>query len=147
MYQRATVVAVAILAMLSFGRVAAQDAPAAAATPAPAAAPLPAATPRPLTPVTPASSKVRRVKVYAEDWKFSPREIHVPVGTRVHLDFETHDSSHSFEIKELGIKIPLPQDKPVSYEFVADKKGEYKWFCGRPCGDGCPKMMGKLFVE
>ena len=138
MYARVTVVAIAVLVTLSFGPAIAQD-------PQPTAAPKPAATPRPLSPVTSASSKVRRVKVYAEDWKFSPLEIRVPLGTRLHLDFETHDSSHSF--KELGIKVPLPQDKPVSYEFVADKKGEYKYFCGRPCGDGCPKMVGKLVVE
>jgi heme/copper-type cytochrome/quinol oxidase subunit 2 len=119
----------------------AQDQPA----PTPAATPRP--TPKPLSPVTSPTAKERRVKIYAEDWKFSPREIHIPVGTKLHLDFETHDSSHSFDIKELKIKVPLPQDKPVSYEFVADKKGEYKYYCGRPCGDGCPKMVGKLFVE
>ena len=110
--------------------------------------PLPPPAPAPPSvPASPAPPKTKWIKLYAEDWKWMPREIRVAQGTLLHIDFESRDSSHSFEIKELGIKVPLPQDKKASYEFVAEKKGEFRWICGRPCGDGCPKMIGKLIVE
>ncbi len=91
--------------------------------------------------------RTKRFKVIAEDWKWEPREIRVTLGTLVHIDFESYDRSRSFDIKELGIKVPLSQDKLVTFEFLADRKGEFRWICGRPCGDGCPKMAGKLIVE
>jgi len=50
-------------------------------------------------------------------------------------------------MKGYGLKIPLPQDETTVIEFLADKVGTFKWKCGRPCGNGCPKMTGKLIVE
>jgi heme/copper-type cytochrome/quinol oxidase subunit 2 len=128
--------------LVSFGVLAQDD-------PLPAEPPVatPEAAPAPAAPASPEAPKVKRIKMYAEDWKWTPREIRVAQGTLLQIDFESRDSSHSFEIKELGIKVPLPQDKKASYEFVVDRKGEFRWICGRPCGDGCPKMIGKLIVE
>ena len=44
------------------------------------------------------------------------------------------------------MKVPLPQDKTTAVVFVASKPGTYRWYCGRPCGNGCPKMTGELTV-
>lgn len=89
---------------------------------------------------------VKRVKMYARSWKWTPDEIRVKLGTRVIIDFISEDASHGFQIKAYKIKVSLPQDKRAQIEFVADKVGTFPWRCSRPCGDGCPKMNGKLIV-
>ncbi len=89
---------------------------------------------------------VKRVKMYARSWKWAPDEIRVKLGTRVIIDFISEDASHGFQIKAYKIKVSLPQDKRAQIEFVADKVGTFPWRCSRPCGDGCPKMTGKLIV-
>ena len=90
---------------------------------------------------------VKQIKMYAENWKWIPNTIRVTQGTRVQIRFESRDASHAFELKAYGIKVPLPQDSKAEVEFLADRAGEFRWVCGRPCGDGCPKMRGKLIVE
>jgi cytochrome c oxidase subunit 2 len=90
---------------------------------------------------------VKRIKMYAEEWKWTPNLIRVPVGARVKIEFLSYGASRRFDLKAYKLKVKLPQDKVVTVEFVADKKGEFKWRCGRPCGDGCAKMTGKLIVE
>ncbi len=86
-------------------------------------------------------------QMYAENWKWTPDTIRVQQGTRVVLQFESYDAPHSFLLKKYGLDVKLPQDSRVEIDFVADKKGTFRWRCGRPCGDGCPKMTGKLIVE
>ena len=44
------------------------------------------------------------------------------------------------------LKVTLPQDQTTTVEFLVDKVGEFRWKCGRPCGNSCPKMNGKLIV-
>lgn len=90
---------------------------------------------------------VKFIKMYVEEWKWSPREIRVKQGTRLKIEFYSYEASRRFDLKAYKIKVALPQDKIVTYEFVADKKGEFKFRCGRPCGDGCAKLVGKLIVE
>ena len=85
--------------------------------------------------------------MYAENWKWTPDTIKVPVGTKLRIQFESRDASHSFNLKAYKIKLPLPEGTKDELEFVADKVGEFKWYCGRPCGNGCNKMVGKLIVE
>jgi len=87
------------------------------------------------------------IKVYVENWKWTPDVIRVEQGTLLKIEFLSYEASRRFDLPAYKIKLPLPQDKPVSFEFVADKKGEFKFRCGRPCGDGCAKLKGKLIVE
>ena len=89
---------------------------------------------------------VKKVKMYGRNWDWSPNEIRVKKGTRVVIDFVSEDASHAFELKAYKIKVNLPQDKRGHVEFVADKVGTFRWRCSRPCGNGCPKMTGKLIV-
>jgi heme/copper-type cytochrome/quinol oxidase subunit 2 len=87
------------------------------------------------------------IKMFAEEWKWSPNLIRVAQGTRVRIEFLSYGASRRFDLKGYKLKVRLPQDKLVSVEFVADKKGTFRWRCGRPCGNGCAKMTGKLIVE
>jgi len=89
---------------------------------------------------------VKKVKMYARNWVWTPKEIRVKLGTRVIIDFISEDASHAFELKAYKIKVNLPQDKRGQVEFIADKVGTFRWRCSRPCGNGCAKMNGKLIV-
>ena len=89
---------------------------------------------------------VKELKVLARNWSFTPDRITVEEGTKVILNVESHDAPHSFVLKKFRVKVPLPQDKTTAVVFVAGKPGTYRWYCGRPCGNGCPKMTGELTV-
>jgi len=93
-----------------------------------------------------AKAPVKKVKMYARNWSWTPDQIRVKVGTRVIIDFVSEDASHAFMLKAYKIKVNLPQDRRARVEFVADKVGEFPWRCSRPCGNGCAKMRGKLIV-
>ena len=89
---------------------------------------------------------VKEFKVLARSWSFTPDRITVEEGTRVILNVESHDAPHSFVLKAFRVRVRLPQDKTTAVEFVAGKPGTFRWYCGRPCGNGCPKMSGELTV-
>ncbi|MBD3866538.1 MAG: cupredoxin domain-containing protein [Acidobacteria bacterium] len=89
---------------------------------------------------------VLEMKIYADNWSWSPNTIRAKKGTRVILTIENRDSPHSFVLKAYRLKVALPQDKTTTVEFIADKAGTFVWKCGRPCGNGCPKMRGTLTV-
>jgi heme/copper-type cytochrome/quinol oxidase subunit 2 len=101
----------------------------------------------PAAPAQEADDQVKFIKMYVEEWKWTPNLIRVPVGTKLRIEFLSYGATRRFDLKAYKLKVKLPQDKPVTVEFVADKKGEFKWRCGRPCGDGCAKLTGKLIVE
>lgn len=101
----------------------------------------------PVAPAEGAEGEVKLIKMYVEEWKWTPNLIRVPVGTRIRIEFLSYGASRRFDLKAYRLKVRLPQDKTVAVEFVADKKGEFKWRCGRPCGDGCAKLTGTLIVE
>jgi len=90
---------------------------------------------------------VKLIKMFAEEWKWTPNLIRVAQGTRIKIEFLSYGASRRFDLKGYNLKVRIPQGKLVSVEFVADKKGTFRWRCGRPCGNGCAKMTGKLIVE
>jgi plastocyanin len=94
----------------------------------------------------PAERPVKEIKMYADNWSWSPSTIRVEAGTLLRIAVDNVDATHRFDLKEYGLKVMLPQDQTTTIEFVADKPGEFRWKCGRPCGDGCAKMTGKLIV-
>jgi cytochrome c oxidase subunit 2 len=89
----------------------------------------------------------KEIRMYAESWRWTPSTIRVAEGTKLTLLIENVDSPRIFVLKAYGLKVRLPQRQETSIEFVADKVGTFEWRCGRPCGNGCSKMRGKLIVE
>jgi cytochrome c oxidase subunit 2 len=89
---------------------------------------------------------VLELRIYAGNWSWEPNVIRVRKGSRVILRIENRDAPHSFVLKGYRLKVPLPQDKTTTVEFIADKAGSFAWRCGRPCGNGCSKMRGTLEV-
>jgi len=90
---------------------------------------------------------VKFIKLYVEQWKWTPDTIRVTKGTKVRIEALSWDSARRFDLKAFKQKVVLPEGKPVTFEFVADKAGKFGWKCGRPCGNGCAKLHGTLIVE
>jgi heme/copper-type cytochrome/quinol oxidase subunit 2 len=92
-------------------------------------------------------AEVRRFRMDVENWQWIPDQIVVPLGAKVVIEIRSYHATHRFDLKDYGLRVVLPQDQTTTVEFVANKAGTFKWRCGRPCGDGCPRMTGTLVVS
>lgn len=92
-------------------------------------------------------SKLKEFDMSARQWSFEPATIMVKEGDTVRLNIKSEDVTHGFAISEFGVNERLLPGKTTTVEFVADKKGEYIFFCSVPCGSGHGGMKGKLIVE
>lgn len=83
----------------------------------------------------------REIIVDAKRFEFTPSVIKVKEGERIKLKLNNIDMEHSISIPELEIDI---HGEGV---FVADKKGEFEFYCHTYCGSGHEAMKGVLIVE
>lgn len=93
------------------------------------------------------TSEVKEFDMTARQWAFEPSTITVNEGDKVRLNIKNLDVAHGFSIFEFGVNERLTPGKTTIVEFVADKKGEYTFFCSVQCGQGHRDMKGKLIVE
>jgi len=77
---------------------------------------------------------------------FTPNEITVPAGARVHFIITSSDVVHGFEIVGTTVNLmAIPGEvNRVSYTF--DKPGEYLILCNEYCGIGHQAMYTRLVV-
>ncbi len=92
-------------------------------------------------------SKIKEFDMTARQWSFEPAIITVNEGDTVRLNIKSEDVTHGFAISEFDVNERILPGKTTTVEFVADKKGEYTFFCSVPCGAGHGGMKGKLIVE
>lgn len=77
---------------------------------------------------------------------FSLKEISVKKGERVRIKVTNTKGSHDFTLDEYGIKETTPLNKEVVIEFIADKAGEFTYYCSVP-GHRQGGQFGKLIVK
>lgn len=87
------------------------------------------------------------IEMTAKQWEWNPATITVNEGDTVKLNIKNTDVAHGFAIFEFDVNEKLPPGKTATVEFVADKKGEYTFFCSVPCGSGHRGMKGTLIVK
>lgn len=83
----------------------------------------------------------REITVDAKKFEFNPDVIKVKQGEKIKLKVNSLDVEHSIYIPELGIDIHNEGT------FVANKKGEFEFYCHSYCGSGHDAMKGVLIVE
>ena len=83
----------------------------------------------------------------AEQWDFTPSIITVNGGDKVILRLTSKDVKHGFAINEFNINVDIKPGQTVDVEFVANKKGEFEFYCSVQCGAGHSGMKGKLIVS
>lgn len=92
-------------------------------------------------------SPVKEFSMIAKKWQFDPFTINVKQGDKVRLKIKSIDVSHGFSLLDFNVNENLEPEKEVVVEFIADKKGEFSFFCSVFCGEGHSGMKGKLIVE
>lgn len=90
---------------------------------------------------------IKEMTIIAKKWQFDPKEIRVKQGERLKLRVKSVDVDHGFALSAFGIDQTISAGKETVIEFVADRKGEFPFFCSVYCGEGHSGMRGKLVVE
>lgn len=85
--------------------------------------------------------------IIAKNWEFEPNEIIVNKGDNVKLNIKSIDVNHGIAIPDFGISEFLTPGKEVTIEFIADKEGEFRFFCNVFCGEKHMMMKGKIIVK
>ena len=90
---------------------------------------------------------LREITMVARQWAFEPGTITVNQGDTVKLTIESVDVDHGFALPDFGVNEQLIPGQTTNIEFVADKKGSYRFFCNVVCGQGHSSMSGLLIVN
>ena len=97
--------------------------------------------------ITTTKNPVKDFSMIAKKWQFDPSIINVKQGDKVRLKIKSIDVAHGFNLLDFNVNENLEPEKEITVEFVADKKGEFTFFCSVFCGVGHIGMKGKLVVE
>ena len=76
----------------------------------------------------------------AKRWQFTPDIIRVKKGQNVKIIINNIDTVHGINLPEFNA---IGDD---SIEFLADKTGEFSFFCKNFCGEGHSSMTGKIII-
>ncbi len=90
---------------------------------------------------------LKEFTVTARQFAFEPSTLTVDKGDHVRLKVTSADVKHGFAIDEYGINQQLTPGQEVTVDFVADKSGEFQFYCSVVCGAGHREMTGKLIVQ
>lgn len=93
------------------------------------------------------TTPVKEFSMIAKEWQFNPSTVNVKQGDKVRLKIKSIDVAHGFSLLDFNVNENLEPEKEVVVEFIADKKGEFSFFCSVFCGEGHSGMKGKLIVE
>ncbi|USN54617.1 MAG: cupredoxin domain-containing protein [Candidatus Peribacteria bacterium] len=86
-------------------------------------------------------------EVSGRNFAYSTDTIEVPLGSTVTINFTSTDGFHDWVVDEFGAATEkVNPGTPTSVTFVADKAGEYEYYCsvGQHRANG---MVGKLIVK
>src|SRR4051812_10943150 len=92
---------------------------------------------------TAAQASKREVTLDAKKFAFTPARIEVFEGDVVQITLVPADIPHSFTIDAYKIAKRAEPGKPVTFEFLCDKPGTFRFYCNLTVDDGCRKMAGE----
>lgn len=84
--------------------------------------------------------------VLAQTWQFLPKEIKVPVGSRVTFYVTSKDVQHTFKIQDTNINIQIVPGQVSKLTVTFKKPGTYPFICSEYCGAGHAAMFGQIVV-
>ncbi len=87
------------------------------------------------------SNKTEEFVINAFRFGYSPNIIEVNKGDKVIIYINNTDTMHGIRIPDFGVS------GNERVEFVADKQGEFEWYCNNICGLGHMQMKGKIIVK
>ncbi len=84
--------------------------------------------------------------ILAQTWQFLPREIKVPVGSRVTFYVTSKDVQHTFKIQDTNINVQIVPGQVSKLTVTFKKPGTYPVICSEYCGVGHAGMFGQIVV-
>jgi cytochrome c oxidase subunit 2 len=93
------------------------------------------------------ASAVQQITVTARRYAFNPARIEVNQGDIVKITLIAEDVPHSFTIDEYRISKRASPGRSVTFEFCADKRGRFVFYCNLTADEHCREMRGELFVR
>jgi len=93
------------------------------------------------------SQEVRTIEVEAGMYYFKPSEIKVKKGEKVRIVLKNVEGIHDFVIDELKVNSGIIQSgQTTEFEFVAEKTGEFEYYCSI-ANNRALGMKGTLIVS
>ncbi|MEZ5340060.1 MAG: cytochrome c oxidase subunit II [Acidimicrobiales bacterium] len=92
------------------------------------------------------SPGVYEAYILAQAWSFSPREIEVPVGSKVTIYVTSPDLQHGFKITDTNINMMVVPGQVSKLEYTFDTVGDFPYICHEYCGKGHASMFGTVKV-
>jgi len=71
---------------------------------------------------------------YPNQQVMTANELHVPVGTPLHVSLESTDVIHSFHVPQFGWMVDLVPGKTNSMSILVDRPGTFDGTCNQYCG-------------
>ncbi len=90
---------------------------------------------------------LKEFTITARQFAFEPSTITVNQGDHVRLKVTSADVKHGLDIEGYEINRELNPGQEVVVDFIADKAGEFEFYCSVVCGAGHKGMTGKLIVK
>jgi cytochrome c oxidase subunit 2 len=91
--------------------------------------------------------QVREFTVSGDHYAFSPAAIEVNRNDLVKITFTAQDIPHSFAIDAYRIVKRAGAGQAVTFEFRADRSGQYTFYCNLSQDAKCKEMKGILTVR
>lgn len=91
--------------------------------------------------------EVREFTISGNNYAFSPASIQVNKNDVVKITFTANDIAHSFTIAEYRIEKRAGIGQTVSFEFRADRNGQFTYYCNLSQDAKCKEMKGILTVR
>lgn len=88
---------------------------------------------------------VVEVAMTAENMKFTPNIIEAKMGDKVRITITAKDVQHTFTLPIFGINKDIPAGQTVVIEFLADKQGEFTFYCNIQ-GHTLKGMTGRINI-
>ena len=90
---------------------------------------------------------VKEFNMTAMRFAFEPSTVTVNKGDQVVLHVTSTDVTHGISLPDYNILQTLPPGETKTMTFIADKAGQFTFFCSVLCGSGHSSMTGKLIVN
>lgn len=100
-----------------------------------------------LCPLLLGAQEPRKITVTAKKYEFQPSRVELKAGEPVEITFQSEDTKHGFECKELKLeKVVFDKETPATVTLTPEKAGTYEFKCAKFCGMGHSKMKGEIVV-
>lgn len=86
------------------------------------------------------------VYILAQMWAFTPRDLTIPVGSKVTFYVTSADTQHGFKLQDTNVNMMIVPGHVSKLSATFERAGEYPYICTEYCGAGHGQMFGTLQV-